>query len=113
MELKDLSLDCELDTMGREFLIDHLLLIGLHSSEEKLWEKIIIDAEGQELKDSKISGLIATSEMYRSSARKNSLVHRVESKPEAGGSDRQRDPSRKRIGLVCFKCGDEGHFKSD
>ena len=32
------------------------------------------------MKDSKISSLIATSEMYRSSARKNSSIQRVESK---------------------------------
>ena len=88
LELKDLALDCELDTMGRESLICHLLLRGLHSSKEKLREKIIIDAEGQKLKDSKISGLIATSEMYRSSARKNSSIHRTESKQGAGGSDK-------------------------
>ena len=41
LELKDLAQDCELATMGDESLIDHLLLRGLNSSEEKLCEKIL------------------------------------------------------------------------
>ena len=107
--------DCELDTLGRESLLGHLLLRGLQSSEEKLREKIIVDAEGTELRDVKVSRLIATSEMYRSSARQGSKVNKVGSQPGARGNDTQRDPSKKQDsgGLTCFKCGGERHYKSN
>ena len=88
LELEDLALDCELELMGKESLLGHLLLKGLHSSKEKLRERIIIDAEGQELKDSKISSLIASLEMYCSSSRKGATIKRVESKTGGSGSDR-------------------------
>ena len=86
---------------------------GAALSGEKPREKIINDAEGQELRDNKISRLIAALEMYCFSARKGATINRVESKGGSGGSDRQREPSKKKFGLVCFKCGEEGHFKSD
>ena len=80
LELKDLAQDCDLDKMGTESLLCHLLLRGLNNSEMKLHEKIILDSEGAELKDAKVSSLIATSEMYKSSSRKSTHVNKVESK---------------------------------
>ena len=70
LELKDLSLDCKLETMEKESLLGHLLLRGHLPAEEKLQEWIIVDTKGQELKDDNFSSLIASSEMYRSSSKK-------------------------------------------
>ena len=41
---------------------------GLLGSEEKLWERIIMDSEGEELQDRRVVSLIAFSEMYKSSS---------------------------------------------
>ena len=82
----------------KEYLLGHLLLRGLHSSEEKLRERIIIDEEGQELKDSKISSLTASSEMYLSFSRKGETINRVESKRGAGGSDSREGLVRRGLG---------------
>ena len=64
LELKNLAEDCDLEKMDTKSLLCHLLLRGLHNSEMKLHKKIILDSEGSELKDSKVSSLIANSEMY-------------------------------------------------
>ena len=75
LEIKDLAEDCDLGKMDNESLLCHLLLRGLHNSESKSQEKIILDAEGGELRDQRVTSLIANSEMYRSSNKTASKVN--------------------------------------
>ena len=49
LELKTLAQDCEIDKLGQEPLLCHLLVKGLMNSEEKLRERIIMDSKGEEL----------------------------------------------------------------
>ena len=86
-----------------------LILRGLHNSEVKLHEKIILDSEGGELKDSKVISLIANSEMYKSSSRKTSEVNEVKAKQSNIKQQCDQSDNKK----ACFKCGEEGHFKSN
>ena len=67
MELKAIGDDCELEKLAQEGIICHLLVRGLLGSEEKLRERIIIDSEGDELRDKRIVSLITSSEVYRAS----------------------------------------------
>ena len=70
MELKDTALDCQLGSIGEELLLYRLLFNGLLPSEEKLREKIIVEAKGGELKEANTSALISSAEMYRQSLTK-------------------------------------------
>ena len=110
LEFKDLSLDCDLEKIGKESLLVHLLLRGLLSAKEKLREKIILEAKHEELQDSVISALISASEMYLSSSSKSAEMSRVES---MGGNIKQREPSRLRGLPTCYSCNKEGHMRAE
>ena len=62
----------------------------------------------EELGDSKVSGLISNSEMYKSSSKSASRVSKVRGNLKSYSNKPQRDQSANR--KTCFKCGDEGHF---
>ena len=76
LELKAIGEDCELEYLGQEGIICHLLVRGLLGSEEKLRERIIIDSEGDELRDKRLISLITSSEVYRASKGKTARVSR-------------------------------------
>ena len=109
LEIKDLAEDCDLGKIDTESLLCHLFLRGLHSSEAKLQEKIILDSEGGELKDQKVTSLITKSEMYKSLSRNSSKVNEVKGNIK-NNVKQQGDKSDNK--KTCFKCGEEGHFKS-
>ena len=110
LELKAIGEDCELEGLGPEGIICHLLVRGLLGSEERLRERIIIDSEGGELRDKRLVNLITSSEVYRASTSKSARVSRGEVKgPRDKSEVRQRDKSKR----GCFRCGDLSHFRAN
>ena len=100
LELKSISDDCEMEKLGPEGIICHLLVRGLLGSEEKLRERIIIDSEGDELRDKRLISLITSSEVYRASTGKTARVSRGETREPRDKSEvRQRDKSER--GCFC------------
>merc|ERR1711888_530564 len=89
LELKTISYDCKMDSLGPEGIVCHLLVRGLLGNEEKLRERIIIDSEGEELRDKRIVSLITSSEMYRASTSKVSQGETREARDKS--EVRQRD----------------------
>ena len=73
-------------------------------------ERIILDSMREELGDSKVSGLISNSEMYKSSSKSASRVSKVRGNLKSYSKKPQCDQSANR--KTCFKCGDKGHLKS-
>ena len=63
LELKSIGEDCELEKLGPEGILCHLLVRGLRGEEEKLWERIILDSEGKDLRDKRLVNLITSSEV--------------------------------------------------
>ena len=110
LELKAIGEDCELEYLGPEGIICHLLVRGLLGSEEKLRERIIIDSEGGELRDKRLVNLITSSEVYRASTSKTARVSRGEARgPRDKSEGRQRDKSER----GCFRCGELTHFRAN
>ena len=107
LELKSIGEDCELEKLGLEGILCHLLVRGLRGDEEKLQEHIILDSEGEDLCDKRLVNLITSSELYRASTSKTARVSRGETRgPRDRSERRQRDKSER----GCFRCGDLSHF---
>ena len=60
---------------------------GLRGDEEKLRERIILDSEGEDLRDKRLVNLITSSEVYRASTSKTAHVSRGETR---GPRDRNK-----------------------
>ena len=110
LELKAIGEDCELEHLGPEGIICHLLVRGLLGSEERLRERIIIDSEGEELKDKRLANIITSSEVYKASTGKTARASRGEARgPRDRREVRQRDKSER----GCFRCGDLSHYRAN
>ena len=106
LELNAIGDDCELEKLGPEGIICHLLVKGLIWSEKKLRERIIID----EFRGKRIVSLIASSKVYRASTSKTVRVSRGKTRgPRDRSEVRQRDMSER----CCYCCGDLSHFRAN
>ena len=61
------------------------------------------------MKDQKVTSLIANREMYKSSRKSSSKVNEVKGNIKNNVKHQGDKSDNKR---TCFKCGEEGHFKS-
>ena len=83
---------------------------GLRGDEEKIHELIIIDLEGDELRDKRIVSLITSSEVYRASTSKTARVSRGETR---GARDRSEVGQRDKSERGCYRCGELSHFRAN
>ena len=95
LDVKTLAQNFEIDKLGQEALLCHLLR-----------ERIIMDSEGEELQDRMVVSLIASSEMYKSSSSRSARVSR--SKARDGSQGKQRNKSER----GCFRFGGTDNFRA-